>query len=513
LQPLLRARQQRIAALLVLGAMFAVGFLPLFGGPGYEHSLASGLLVPSVAAIATGLELSRIPGAEAPSPLASVLRGVASGLFLAALAFFTALVHGVRVGICDLWGGAVGFVLTALAGAVLGGVWGACLAEVARRIQRPWRRTLFVVLAGIGLPLASALVSVVRFYTSPMIFAFDPFVGYFSGVLYDTIIDAGSQLFTYRLGSVASLSFVLLTASLLARCPSGRVGFAPRQGVPGWGARAFLAVFALATSVVITANGPTLGHWQTAATIARELGGASAGLRCDVVFPVSVLPYESALLVKDCDEQLAAVEAQLGARGPERVHAFFFRDAAEKKRLMGAADTLIAKPWRKEVYVQLSSYPHPVLGHELAHVVAGSFGRGPFRIAAAAGHLLPDPGLIEGVAVAASPEDDELSDAEWAHAMLEMGTLPPIHTVFSLDFLCSQQELHTRRRVRALRPRPLRQRRRARVVRRRVDRGADRQELGTARRRLSNLRRIHSARPRGCVVRPRALRAPRGLWS
>jgi len=63
------------------------------------------------------------------------------------------------------------------------------------------------------------------------------------------------------------------------------------------------------------------------------------------------------------------------------VRAFFFRDAAEKKRLMGAGDTYIAKPWRKEVYLQMGAYPHPVLGHELAHVVAGSFGRGPFRIA------------------------------------------------------------------------------------------------------------------------------------
>ena len=45
-------------------------------------------------------------------------------------------------------------------------------------------------------------------------------------------------------------------------------------------------------------------------------------------------------------------------------------------------------------------YPHPVIGHELAHVLAGSFGEGPFRVAGAAGGLVPNPGLIEGVAVA-----------------------------------------------------------------------------------------------------------------
>jgi hypothetical protein len=142
-------------------------------------------------------------------------------------------------------------------------------------------------------------------------------------------------------------------------------------------------------------------------------------------------PDESALLVKDCEEELASVEAYLGAKGPDRVTAFFFRDPAEKKRLMGAATTYIAKPWRKEVYLQVAPYPHPVLGHELAHVVAGNFGEGPFHVAG----LWPNPGLIEGTAVAASPDDDALTDAEWARAMLDAKLLPPMKSVFSFDFL------------------------------------------------------------------------------
>ena len=69
--------------------------------------------------------------------------------------------------------------------------------------------------------------------------------------------------------------------------------------------------------------------------------------------------------------------------------AFFFRDAADKKRLMGAGDTYIAKPWRREVYLQVAAYPHPVLGHELAHVIAGAFGQGPFHVAGPLGGLWP----------------------------------------------------------------------------------------------------------------------------
>jgi hypothetical protein len=102
---------------------------------------------------------------------------------------------------------------------------------------------------------------------------------------------------------------------------------------------------------------------------------------------------------------------------------------------MGAAQVYIAKPWRNEVYLQLGGFPHPVLGHELAHVVAGAMGRGPLRISGAFGGLWPNPGLIEGVATAASPHDDDMTDAQWARAMKDLGILPSMARIFSMGFL------------------------------------------------------------------------------
>jgi hypothetical protein len=429
LEAFLRSRAQRRAAVFVGVVLSGVGFLPLFGGPGYEHALASGLLVPSAAAIATSADLGV---ADPPNPLACVGRGVLSGLALAAVAFATALLHGLQVGICDLGGGALDFALTAGFGSVLGGVWGALVAEVVR--GRKIRRGVVPLLA-VAAPLAGVAISMARFYTSPMVFAFDPFVGYFAGTLYDTVVDAGVTLWTYRLGSLGSLLAVVFAASVLVRDAGSKLRLARSR--PDVVARVLLAALAAAVSVTVTAYGAKLGHWETSDTIARELGASRSGARCDVVLPDSVLPDDADLIVKDCDEELLAVEEALGAKGPSRVRAFFFRDGAEKKRLMGAADTYIAKPWRKEVYLQLGSYPHPVLGHELAHVVAGSFGRGPFRVAGSFDGLWPNPGLIEGVAVAASPDDDELTDAEWAHAMMDLGTLPAMEKLFSFDFLGS----------------------------------------------------------------------------
>ena len=425
------------AGLFVLVSLGAVGFLPLFGGPGYEQSLATGLLVPSTTAIAIALDSAR----SDRTPLASVARGVALGLCLAALSLLTALLHAARVGICELWGALLYFALTSAVGCVMGGVWGAVVGETVAamvrrgRIVKARRRALLAVVLSLAGPVGCAAISVGRFITSPMIFAYDPFVGYFSGTLYDTVIDAGPAMLTYRAGSLATISAAALLSSVLERHADRPFGLVLDLRGAATRGRAAVGVVAMLASAAMILAGTKLGHFSTAASIAKDLGAEKHGARCDVVYPSTTREQEANLLVKDCDEEVAAVEKRLGATGPARIRAFFFRDAEDKKRLMGAAHTYIAKPWREEVYLQLGGYPHPVLGHELAHVIAGSFGRGPFKIAGLAGGLIPNPGLIEGVAVAASPDDEDLTDAQWARAMMQIGILPDMQRVFSLAFL------------------------------------------------------------------------------
>ena len=421
-----RLTPEAIGGGFVFAVVFGVGFAPLFGAPGYEQALLTGLVAPSTAAVAAARALSL----ERRAPVAQLLRGASLGARYAAIAFASSLLHGVRVGFCSLGGAALYFALTAGVGTVLGGLWGGFVAEGARRARRP---RLHAALFGIALPLGAALVSVGRFVRSPMVFAYDPFVGYFAGTLYDTVIDAGTPLLTYRLGSLASAVAAFALASLFVRRDDG--GLVLDRSRPHFRAGLTLAAIAAGASFGISVSGPALGHWHTPESIARALGGRDSGPRCDVIHPDDMPRDVAALLVRDCEEQLALVEEALGARGPERITAYFFRDAGEKKALMGAGDTYIAKPWRREVYLQVAAYPHPVLAHELAHVVAGSFGVGPFRVAGRYGGLLPDPGMIEGVAVAAAPEHDVLSELEWSRAMLELGILPKLSSVFSLGFL------------------------------------------------------------------------------
>ena len=402
------------SGLFVLVAMLGVGFAPLFAGPGYESALAAGLLVPSAAAASAAWRASTTTS----SRLAAVGDGVARGAALAALAWATTLAHGLRASFCSIGGGTLLFALGPLAGALLAGASGAALGVASRGTKRPARTATALALA---LPALSIAIGFARFFTSPMVFGFDPFVGYFSGALYDTVVDGVDRLATYRLGTLATL---VALAAFAAHRDRARIGWP-------------LAIAALAgcASLVHVALGSRLGHFQTTASIRAELGGEAVGVRCEVVHARTLREEDVRLFVRDCDADVEAVAAWMGVTPPTRVTAFLFADAAQKRRLMGAADVYIAKPWRREVYVQAAGYPHPVLAHELAHVLAGTFARGPFRVAGQLGGLLPDPGLIEGIAVAAAPDDDELGPEAWSRAMLDLGILPPIRSVFSLGFL------------------------------------------------------------------------------
>jgi hypothetical protein len=424
LEPVWRSRAARVSALVTGVAFLSYGFIPQFGGPGYEAALGAGLVLPAATAIGAAFEL----GARRATPLAAFGRGLSLGFWLAALGLLIVLGHGLRAGFCDAAWGVELYLLGPLPGALLAGVWGAAVGLIARRVRGGWPLCTFCILGALCAPLLGIAISLGRFYTSPMVFAFDPFFGYFAGPLYDTVIDAFWALATYRMGSLLTL----LGVGCVAAHFDERLRFTGFRRP--W--LAFVGAAALLGSALLIWNGAALGHFSTRASIEAALGQQVSGERCDVKYSSGILRRDALLFARDCDAELRANEAYFETQGPARVTAFLFANEAEKGRLMGASSTYIAKPWRHEIYVQYAAYPHPVVGHELAHVVAGSFGQGPFHVSGPLGGWIPDPGRIEGVAVAASPNDnDDFTLDEWAKTLLDLSLLPPLESVFRLGFL------------------------------------------------------------------------------
>jgi len=407
--------------------LWLFGWVPSLAGPGYLSCLLAGLLLPGLVAVAVARRAP--PSAETPER--SLLVGVGLGAASAAAGFAALFLQGLRVGLCEPLQDTLLYALGPWFGCVLGGAWGAVSGSLAAH-SLTRRRALFATLLALAGPLSGILVSVGRFYSSPMVFAFDPFFGFFAGTPYDTGFDPIGRLVTYRLGSTATLLGAWLLARRFTRTETGRLAHRAEPDWPLSGA----CVLSFALSLAIAGNGTALGHYSTTQSIRERLGHSLREDRCEIVYSGGITRPAAALLARDCNAWLGVLEKRLGVPPVPSVTAFVFASIGEKEIAMGAGRTQVAKPWRREVYLNGAEFPHPVLGHELAHVVAGQTGRGPFKIAGSLGGWLPNAGLIEGMAVALAPDEDgDLSADQWASALAELRRLPSVSSLMNLGFL------------------------------------------------------------------------------
>lgn len=342
-------------------------------------------------------------------------------LLVCALPTLILLGNSLRMQQCEPIMGAVYFAMGPGVGAVL--------AVAVGRLFGEWFKRPLAILLAFMVPLVSYGVSLAGFYSSPGVFAFNHFAGWFPGTIYDEAQAFPESYLTFRLVTagwiVAATSARKLTRALISESPIGHIA-----------GHALLFGLVVAGAIGATVRGDQLGHHTSVNHIAKELGHKLVGEHCTAYVPRELPAASARRVLADCDFRVWQTAKELGVTPPEEVRAFFFRSRDEKQRLMGAGNTYIAKPWRSEVYLQLGGWPHPVLEHEIVHVVAAEIGQGPFRVSGPLDGWLPDPALIEGVAVAVTWESrDGLSPHQWAKTLMELERLPRLREVWGLNFL------------------------------------------------------------------------------
>jgi hypothetical protein len=444
LAPLLRARRFLVwlGLLAVLGGVLCA--IPLFDVLGFEAAFALSLPVSLAAADLGAWVVRRARAAPAatdplpPEPLRAVAHAVgrAAALALSTLVLPLAILalDGLRVRNCDpLFGLACFAALPALSAALMAAV-GVVLGLVAgpRRALSNALPYLAVVALVVGVGL--------RFYFQPPVFFYDVLVGYFPGNLYDEDIALGAPLAwsrLYQIGWVAAL--VVLAAAHLDR---ERLALRLRPR-PGGRRRLFAAGVALALAAgALGRTGGARGFDVTEADVAAFLGGRFESENFVIYYPVGTeIADQIELIAEDHEFRLAQLRATLALPPIDyKITSYYFAKAEDKARYMGAKNVYMAKPWRREIYVHHVPFPHPVLRHELAHVVAGEFGEPLFKVSARGPLGLPllfNVGMIEGIAVAADwPDkfDRPLTPHESVKAMRLLGLEPPIQQLLSTGF-------------------------------------------------------------------------------
>jgi len=408
------------ASLLGVGLMF----VPLLALHGVESALALGLLLPPWVAATSASYTANHPSNRG---IDLMWRGIGAGLFVCAIPAVLLALNALRVRQCApgeglafmLLGPALG---CALAGAV--GVW--CGGTLRRRPH-------LSVLIAAGVPVAAALFGLWSFHATPTVYVFGAFGGYFPGAIYDDLVHIPDRYLTYRATVALGVLALAVLFDALWDPAAGRLSFAGRASTHL--GMLLVGLGALGVVVATYAQGESFGHWVTTAHVVEQLGKTEEGRHCVVHMPRETRAEDAQRLVDDCDFHVERASRLSGVPLDEPITAYFFRSAQEKKNLIGVGRTLIAKPWRREVYLQMTRWPNGLLGHEVVHAVLGAAGRRPFAVAATFGGLIPNPGIIEGAAVAIAWDiREEIDPDQWSRIMLDREELPAADALMSVRF-------------------------------------------------------------------------------
>ena len=361
---------------LVWGAVLAVlaltlDFLPLVDVLGFDFCFVMGLAA-AVAGVDVGHGTVRAArrGAVNGGPATVVLRAILGGLVLLAVPLVVSLANAFRVRNCNIGAGVVFFLLLPVATMVYAAGTGAAMAIA---IPRP---RLGRVLA-FGLPLVSVAWALWRLYRDPAVFAFDPYAGYFPGPIYDEALRPPLPLLLFRLANLTWLAAVVALLQVLCHDPIRplQMVFRPARALalPLW--RPLVALGLLVASALWLVNAERLGFHSTHALLAnilpRETRSQHFVLRTD---PTVDSDDDIALVEQDLEFRYFQLAQTLGIEPALPITVYRFPSAAAKKEAVGAATTLFAKPWTREIFVQADRFPAQRLRHEMAHVFASGFG-------------------------------------------------------------------------------------------------------------------------------------------
>jgi hypothetical protein len=412
----------------------SLDFAPLFNVLGYDFAFAIGLAT-ALAGVDVGhgvVSAVRRSGRSSAPPRVAAEAIVATWALLA-LPLLLSLANALRVRNCNLGAGLAFFVLLPMCTGAFAAGAGAAVA-----IALPGRRS--GRLAAFALPLLSVGWALLRLYRDPAVFAFDPFAGYFPGPIYDEALRPPLRLVWFRLANLTWLAAVVATTHWLSPDPPG-LRLALLRGIARPWHRPVVVLLLVAASVgFYEARGHLgfhIGHADLARILPRETRTAHFVLRTD---PTLESDADIDLAQQDLEFRYQQLSRILGVEPALPVTVYRFPSSAAKKDAVGAANTLYAKPWTREIFVQADRFPAQRLRHELAHVFASAFGDRWFGVSLAWHFPVPWPtlasGLVEGLAEAAdfdNPDGHSTTHQE-AAALVALGKAPELGRALGAGF-------------------------------------------------------------------------------
>lgn len=424
----MRRRQYRLWAGVLAGATLVMTRLPLVNLIGFEFAVVTAFLIAYAAGCLSATRFVErrcavLRGHESPGSPVFVLWPVGlANLLLLVPPFLLMSINSLITDPCDYAEGVAFFLLLPVVTALLATAVGAGCGVVTRW---PGRACLLFI----GYTVLTYGIGVVRLLTQPPVFAYNPIIGYFPGPLYDEVVRITPTLLIAR--GLALLQGVAVAAGLAVfidpagwnvrlrrfirplRWPDEAGQSAARWCLMG-------AVIGLAAAYLYRAP---LGLVIDRAYIQRTLGGHVQTPHFDIYYDLnSETARNIARIAQDHEFRYDQLTRFLRVTATRRIQSYLYRSPDQKKRLMGARYTSLERPWDDEMHLNDEAFPHPILKHELAHVLASAFGN---RLYGGSDKM----GLHEGLAVAADWGEEKLTPHQSSRAMRQLGLAPSLDRV------------------------------------------------------------------------------------
>ncbi len=414
----------------LLGAyVLGLSAFPLVGTLGYENSVA--LTAPmSVLGVFVGVDAVR--RTKTPT-LDAVTRGAASELFgLAALAVGLLLIAQLWHPSCDPGGGLLYFLTGPLISAGLGAISGIAAATLFKDPSRRWRMAL-VGLVPLGFCL---VVGLMRLYLDPVVYALDPFWGYFAGPIYDEAIALDGRYLLFRAYNLLLAGATLAAVRLwgeealanATRTPSNRVHLTPRARLAAHPWAAATLALCLTMGAFFGLQPARFGFHSTVGGIAEVLSGTRTSDHFVIRYaPTSQTAREIDVVTAELEFAYHRLQAAMGRAPASRVEVFIFPTPELKRQVIGAGRTEVAPPWRLQLYLNHQPFPAKVMPHELAHAFESTIGDSVFGVSGRLDRsgLRLNLALVEGFAVAMAPRPRDGLDLHDTAAILDRLELRP----------------------------------------------------------------------------------------
>ena len=420
----LASRGVRVAALFYGGATLICTQVPLLNYLGYEFSALVAFLsvwVSGELTLRTALEYSDSTSSGSPPPEVAPLAAAAFvNVALLCVPLVMMAGNALFVRNCSLAEGLGYYGVLAPVSAFFG----TSLAIFCSALtSRP--RLAFNLVCG-GLLVYSLAIG----YYTPAVFSYNFLYGYFPGLTYDESLPLTGTLVLFRAVTLfvafalAWMGIVLMQQSRSS--PTGiraRVrGLALVMLAPGHRA-VFAAIIVMLTVLYLFRC--ELGFESTAEYIRSTLGGSYRTDHFVLYYsPTSFTEEQIRQVGEEHEFRLHQILEAFALPDRGRYESFIYPSAEAKRRLTGAGNTDIAKPWSGEIHISKQSLDAS-LKHELVHVAAAPFGVPVVRASLSTG-------LVEGLAMALDPEWGNRGIHEYASALRASGAAPDIRGLMSI---------------------------------------------------------------------------------